>query len=409
MKKIMILGASVLQLPAILKAKEMGLQVIAVDIDKNAIGFKYADLTFDVSTTDKLKVLELAKENKIDGIMTLASDIPMRTVAIVAKEMGLQGISEDTALKATNKILMRETLKEHNIQGPRFYRVKIYDDYLKALKNFNGKIIVKPADNSGSRGVILIENFFNLSSLENAFNYSKKHSKDGEIIIEEYMEGTEVSVEALSINGVVNIIAITDKITTGAPNFVEMGHSQPSFLSDEIKDKISKVAILGIKALGIENGPSHTEIIVTKEGPKIVEIGARLGGDNITTHLVPLSTGIDMVECCIKMALGEKPNFERKYFKGSAIRYFKSNIGKIISISNVEEVKQKFPDIQQITLMKNIGDNINIVNSSSDRIGFVIAQGQDVTKAIEVCNDCINYVKIKVEKYKNENLDNISG
>ena len=399
MKKIMILGASILQLPAILKAKEMGLQVIAVDMNKNAIGFKYADITFNISTIDTEEVLKLAKENNIDGIMTLASDIPMRTVAVVSKEMGLQAIDEQTALKATNKILMREALKKYNVPIPKFYRVETYEEYLKNLENFNDKIIVKPADNSGSRGVILIEKGFDLLSLENAFNYSKQHSKNGEIIIEEYMEGKEVSVEALSIKGEVHIISITDKITTGAPNFVEMGHSQPSSLLEEIKDRIAEVAIDGIKALGIKEGPSHTEIIVTEEGPKIVEIGARLGGDNITTHLVPLSTGINMVECCIKIALGEKPSFERKYSKGSAIRYFKSDIGKIISITGIEDMKKKFSEIQQITLVKNVGDFVDEINSSSDRIGFVIAQEQEVAKAIEICNECINYIKIKVEKY----------
>lgn len=398
MKKIMILGASILQLPAILKAKEMGLQVIAVDMDKNAVGFKYADLVFNISTVDTLKVLELAKENNIDGIMTVASDIPMRTVALVSKEMKLQGINEETALKATNKVIMRQTLKEANVPIPKFYRIKTYEKYLEKLKNFEDKIIVKPADNSGSRGVILIEKKMELQYLENAFNYSKKHSKNGEIIIEEYMEGEEVSVESLSINGMVHVITITDKLTTGAPNFVEMGHSQPSSLSEEIKNKIKEVAINGIKALGIENGPSHTEIIVTKEGPKIVEIGARLGGDNITTHLVPLSTGIDMVECCIKMALGEEPNFERKYLKAAAIRYFKSDIGKIVDITGIECMKRKNPEIQEITLVKNIGDYVGKINSSSDRIGFVITQEQEVKKAIEICNECIDYIKIKTEK-----------
>lgn len=398
MKKIMILGASILQLPAILKAKEMGLQVIAVDMDKNAIGFKYADFIFNISTLDTPKVLELAKENNIDGIMTLASDLPMRTVAVVSKEMNLQGIDEETALKATNKIIMRQTLKESNVPIPKFYRVKNYEEYLRTLKNFENKIIVKPADSSGSRGVILIEKNLDLQTLENAFNYSKKYSKTAEIIVEEYMEGKEVSVESLSIDGEVHIIAITDKITTGAPNFVEMGHSQPSSLSEQTKDRIKKVAIDGIKALGIENGPSHTEIIVTKEGPKIVEIGARLGGDNITTHLVPLSTGVDMVECCIKMALGEKPNFERKYVKAAAIRYFKSDTGKIADISGIEDMKRKNPEIQEITLVKNIGDYVGKINSSSDRIGFVIAQEQEVEKAIKICNECINYVKIKMEK-----------
>jgi formate-dependent phosphoribosylglycinamide formyltransferase (GAR transformylase) len=119
MKKIMILGASILQLPAILKAKEMGLQVIAVDIDKNSVGFKHADVCIEISTIDIHRVVEAAKQYRIDGVMTLASDMPMRTVAAVAKELNLVGVSEETALKATNKAVMRE--KENDEKSNLFW------------------------------------------------------------------------------------------------------------------------------------------------------------------------------------------------------------------------------------------------------------------------------------------------
>lgn len=138
------------------------------------------------------------------------------------------------------------------------------------------------------------------------------------------MEGPEVSVETLSFDGHTHIIAITDKVTTGSPEFVEMGHSIPSQLSIDTKLQIEKVVIAAIKAVGINNGPSHTEIIITKDGPKVVELGARLGGDNITTHLVPFATGVDMVEACIEIAFGNNPVLNKRISMGSAIRYFKT-------------------------------------------------------------------------------------
>lgn len=340
MKKIMILGASLLQLPAIIKAKKMGLIVIAVDMDKNAVGFQYADINLDISTIDIPKVVEAARKYKIDGIITLASDMPMRTVAAVAKALGLVGISEVTALKATDKGLMRECWKQHNVPIPLFFVTNEYNDYLNIIEKFGGKFIVKPTDNSGSRGVFLIESKTNRKDVDYAFEYSKKYSRNGQIIVEEYMDGCEVSVEALSINGIPHIIAITDKLTTGAPRFVEMGHSQPSMLSSDIKKQIRYVAKEAIKALGIKNGPSHTEIMITDDGPKVVELGARLGGDNITTHLVPLSTGVDMVKCCIEISLGQIPDFKKKFNDGSAIRYFPSVKGKLDSIDNIENTKE---------------------------------------------------------------------
>ena len=398
MKKIMILGASVLQLPAIQKAKEMGLQVIAVDMNPEAIGFKVDGVISEViSTIDIEKVLEAAKKHDIDGIMTLASDMPMRTVAVVAKELGLVGITEDTAVKATNKAVMRECLEQNNVPVPRFYKVHTKEEYLEAVKQFSVDCIIKPADNSGSRGVFLIDDTSDVASVEHAYEYSKQYSRSGDIVVEEYMTGPEVSVETLCVNGECHVIQITDKLTTGAPNFVEMGHSQPSSLSQDTCEKIKEVAIAANYAVGIQNGPSHTEIKVTPNGPKIVEIGARLGGDNITTHLVPLSTGIDMVEACINIALGEEPNIKNREEKASAIRYFKNDIGVIQSIEGIEEVKL-VPGVKQISIVHDVGNSVGEIHSSVDRVGFVIAQADNQHDAIEICEKALQLIKINVTK-----------
>lgn len=388
----MILGASILQLPAIQKAKQMGLYTIAVDMDKKAVGFEYADICLEISTIDVERVVEAAILYDVDGVMTLASDMPMIPVAAVVKELDLIGINEDTALKATNKAIMRQCLEDSGVPVPRFYRVDNHSEYIDAVKRFTGKFMVKPADNSGSRGVFLVDEE---SNIEIAYEYSRKHSRNGTVVVEEYMEGPEVSVETISISGATHVIAITDKITTGAPNFVEMGHSQPTRHPCEITKQIEQVARAAVKAVGIENGPSHTEIIITKEGPKIVELGARLGGDNITTSLVPLSTGIDIVECSINIALGVKPDIEQKIKKGSAIRYFETSSGRLESISNVNKA-QEIPGVKQITFVKQIGDIIPPINSSNDRIGYVITQGDTAAEAIEICDKVKALIDIKV-------------
>lgn len=396
MKKIMILGASILQLPAIEKAKKMGIEVIAVDMNPNAVGFQVEEIRKEIiSTIDTSKILETAKAYKIDGIMTLASDMPMRSVAVVAKEMGLVGITEETALKATNKAAMRETLKIYGVPIPKFYRVNKKEEFIAAVEYFkkkNLKCIVKPADNSGSRGVALLSDVQNVNV---AFEYSKKYSRSGDIVVEEYMEGPEVSVETISIDGVCHVIQITDKLTTGAPYFVEMGHNEPSMLSEDVKEKISKVACAAVAAIGIENGPAHTEIKVTQDGPKIVELGARLGGDNITTHLVPLSTGVDMVECCIRIALGEMPDLEKKENKGAAIRYLKTNCGEIVEITGIDEAKM-IKGVKQVSVIPNVGEQVKEIKSSVDRVGFVIAQDETPEQAIKICETALKKIKVKV-------------
>ncbi len=395
-KKLMILGASILQLPAILKARELGLDTIVVDMNPEAIGFDVEGVQKEViSTIDASAIVEAAKRHQIDGIMTLATDIPMRSVAAVAKEMNLVGIDEDTALKATNKAEMRKALQIGGVPIPKFFKVANKKEYFEAVNQFEVPFIVKPADSSGSRGIFEVIDITDKKLIEVAYDYCRPFSRVGDVVVEEYMSGPEVSVETLSIDGVCHVIQITDKLTTGAPHYVEMGHSQPTRHCKEIAGRIAEVARMANKAIGIKNGPSHTEIIVTSEGPKIVELGARLGGDNITTHLVPLSTGVNMVECCIKIALGEKPDIEQKWDRGSAIRYFKQHVGVVRSIEGIEDAK-KIYGVQQISIVHGVGETVTEIDSSGARMGFVIAQDENAGAAIEDCMNALDKIRIGI-------------
>lgn len=395
-KKLMILGASILQLPAIEQATAMGLQVVAVDMNPEAVGFGVPGVIKEViSTIDIPKVLEAAKRHEIRGIMTLASDMPMRTVAMIAKEMGLVGITEDTAFKATNKAAMRQALQDHGVPVPKFFKVSHEVQYRQAAAQMPGSFMVKPADNSGSRGIIKVEDPNNTAEVEAAYTYSREFSRSGDVVVEEYMQGPEVSVETLTVNGVCHVIQITDKITTGAPHFVELGHTQPSRLSDTTKARIAEVAIVANRAVGIDNGPSHTEIIVTEEGPKIVELGARLGGDCITTHLVPLSTGVNMVQNCILIALGETPNVLAKHQKVSAIRYFSQYAGRINSISGIE-IAEQIAGVKQISIIHGVGESVNDVTSSGDRLGFVIVEADNFEDADAALDEVMRTIAIEI-------------
>lgn len=394
MKKLLIIGASILQLPAIKKAKEMGLYVAVADFNPNAIGVQYADEYFNASTMDEDAVLNVAKEFKPDGIMTLATDMPMRGVAKVSDALGLNSISYETAVKATDKYDMIKAFEEHNVPAPWFYLVKNIEELSKLKDKINYPCIMKPTDNAGSHGVVKIHSY---EELINNYEYSHNCSRRGNVIVEEYLDGQEVSVEVMVVDGKVNILQITDKLTTGAPYFVEMGHSQPSRLDLNIQNQIKDVAEKACKAIGINKGPAHVEMKVTSQyGPRMIELGARMGGDNITTHLVPLSTGIDMVESTIKIALGEQLDVTPTLNCGSAIRYFEVPFGKIKSIENVDEAL-KIEGIKQISFTKNIGEESTPIHCSNDRIGFVIAQAETAERAVELCEEAIKIVKIEIE------------
>lgn len=391
-KKLFIVGASVLQLPAILKAKEMGLTVAVADYNPKAIGIKYADKYYEVSTIDARAVTAAAEDFGADGIMTLATDMPMRSVAAAAKKLGLPSISPETALKATDKGEMIKAFKEHSVESPWFF---IVEDELQ-LKNITEQIdypcIIKPTDNAGSKGVVLVKS---PDEVLNAYRYSKANSRHGAVIVEEYMQGQEVSVEVMVLEGEVYILAVTDKITTGPPHFVEMGHSQPSQLPKKDLEKIRDLAKRALAAIGIMGGPAHVEIMLTAKGPKMIELGARMGGDCISTHLVPLSTGVDMVKAAIQIALGEKPDINPTLNKGSAIRYLESRSGILAEVKGLEEAK-KVPGVVEITITKEPGDLLGEIKSSNDRLGFVIAQGNTAEEAIGICDNLTKTICVEV-------------
>lgn len=394
MRKLLIIGASILQLPAIKKAKEMGFYVAVADFNPNAIGIQYADEYFNASTMDENAILEVAQIFKPDGIMTLATDMPMRSVARVSETLGLHGISYETAVKATDKYDMIKAFEEHQVPAPWFYLIRNHDDLVAIEGKITYPCIMKPTDNAGSHGVVKIDS---PEELVNNYEYSRACSRRGNVIIEEYLDGQEVSVEVMVVGGKVNIIQITDKLTTGTPYFVEMGHSQPSRLDQDIQNQIRDVAERACKAIGIDQGPAHVEMKVTSQsGPKMIELGARMGGDNITTHLVPLSTGIDMVESTIKLALGEEINVIPTLKCASAIRYFEAPFGKIKSIENIEEAL-RIDGVKQISFTKNVGEESTPIHCSNDRMGFVIAQAENAEKAVELCKNAMEVIKIEVE------------
>ena len=393
MKKIMIIGASVLQLPGILKAKEMGLYVGVADYNPKAIGIQYADEFFNASTMDEEAVLAAALQFKPDGIMTLATDMPMRGVAKVAEKLGLPGISYDTAVKATDKFEMIKAFKAHDVASPWFFTVDNFDE-LQALKSqLSYPCIMKPTDNAGSHGVVLAKCF---DDLLREYEYSRGNARHGKVIIEEYLKGDEVSVEVMVVDGKVNILQITDKLTTGAPHFVEMGHSQPSRHPVATQKAIKELATKACQAVGINQGPAHVEMMVTARGPVMIELGARMGGDNITTALVPLSTGIDMVKATIDVALGNAPDIGAKRQCGSAIRYLDAPEGMVKSIVGIEEAQQ-VKGVRQIIMTKAIGDLSTPIHCSNDRIGSVIAQAKTADEAVKICNEAMKKIKIEIE------------
>lgn len=206
MKKVLIIGASILQLPAIQKAKELGYYVGVADYNPEAIGIPYADEYFNVSTIDIDGVVEVAKHFKPDGIMTLATDMPMRAVAAACRELGLPGISPDTALKATDKAEMIKAFEAHGVEHPWYYVVSDRSVFDLIVRQASYPCIIKPTDNAGSRGVVLCHD---KPELIKGYEYASHESRGGTVIIEEYLQGPEFSVEVMVVDGVPHVLLLT--------------------------------------------------------------------------------------------------------------------------------------------------------------------------------------------------------
>lgn len=393
MKRLLIIGASILQLPAIKKAKELGHYVAVADFNPNAIGIPYADEFYNASTIDIEAICKVAEEFKPDGIMTLATDMPMRSIAAATSRLGLPGISMDTAIKSTDKGEMIKAFEEHNVEHPWYYIVEDEAQFKAVGEKVTFPCVMKPTDNAGNRGVCYVAN---KDELLKEYAYSHENSRSGHVIIEEYMEGEEVSVEIVVYKGDVHILAVTDKSTLGKPYFVEIGHAEQSQKSVETVAAIKDLATRAVKAVGIDNSPAHVEIMVTKDGPKMVELGSRMGGGCITTHLVPLSTGIDMIKSVMDLALGLTPDLEPKFDKGSALRHIVGVEGVIESISGLEEARN-VPGVFEVTMLKNVGDECHYFKNGADRVGYVIAQGENTAEAIDICEKALKLIKIKTK------------
>lgn len=396
-KKMMILGASELQVPAIRKAKELGYQIILVDYNENAVGFALADVKLVVSTLDQEEVYRQALIYQPDVVITSTSDGPVRTAAYVNEKLGKKpDLSYEDSLCATIKSHMRNRLKENHVPIPTYYAVQNFGEFKEAAGALRGNCIVKPADNAGSRGVVALNGnrTWSEEELRRTYEYSRENSRNGTVMVEEFMTGPEVSVEAMTVDGETTILTITDKFITPPPYFVEIAHCEPSRLDEQTQERIRQAALQAVAAIRLQNGPSHTEIKVTPEGPKIVEIAARLGGDYITSRLVPLSTGIDMGGASVLLATGASVDLARKRHRGAAIHFVQGREG-VIKCIEIDEALGRLEGVEEVVMYKQAGDTVHGTRSSNDRLGHIITVGETAEEAMEAGRRGLEMVRVE--------------
>lgn len=379
-KAILVFGVGILQESLIRRAQNMGLFVVGIDPCADAYCKDVVDAFEVVDGQDFEGTIAVAKEYHISAIVTTATDKPLVMMARIAKELGLRFFSEETAIVSTDKFLMKERFLAYGIPCA---KGKIISSEKEAA-DMVFPVIAKPRDNSGSRGVKLCNN---VQELREAIQEALDNSKKNTVLVEEFIEGREYSIEALHYNGKSEVIQFTEKKTTPFPYNVELGHKQPANLSESEKDvirmNISKIA----QCLKFENCASHTELKINRRGIFIIETSPRLGGDYITSVLTPLSTGVNMEDQLLHIALGEAVDIKTGYIeKASAVCFLSLPEGEVAAIDEKINEISMLPNMYDFQLNLKVGDKVNKITSSLNRYGQFIVKGdsrEEIDRAID--------------------------
>jgi len=385
-----------MQGPALKIAREMGLEVVAVDADDSAVNIPLADRFVKVDLKDREGVEALARslvnDGGLGGIMTAGTDFSS-TVAWVAEKLALSGIGFEAALDASDKGRMRERFKAALLPSPDFV---VFDKPLSSGISlpFPFPAVVKPVDNMGARGCRRVDSAEELAAaVKNAFRFSRL----SQVIVEEYMEGPELSVDALVYQGEVTICGLAERHICFPPYFIEMGHTMPASIDPDIMSLLLETFRKGIHALGITNGAAKGDIKFTAKGPMIGEIAARLSGGYMSGWTYPYSSGVLPTKGAIQIALGQKPRGLKPLWNWtSAERAFISIPGKIHSIQGLEMAKTS-PWVKDVFSLVKPGSEVIFPENNVTKCGNVISAARNREDAVLSAESAVRSILIRLQ------------
>jgi len=401
MKTLWIVSGGAEAVPGIQLAKMMGLYVVVSDGSSQAPGRTFADDFVQVSTYDVKKTVDAALRynqtvRTLDGIICIAADVPL-TVASISEKLGLPGIPIAAAKLAADKLAMKNCFAEAALPIPWFCQVESVNHLRKLVKKKGYPIVIKPVDSRGARGVLRLTSGINI---EWAFQHALSFSPTQRVMIEEYLEGPQISTESLMLDGRGFTPGFADRnyefLEQFAPYIIENGGEQPSALSKKQQKAVKDCAEQAALAMGIKSGVAKGDLVLTKSGPKVIEMAARLSGGWFCTDQIPIGTGVDLVGAAIRLALGEAVSSDDlipHFNKGVAIRYFFPPHGKVLAIEGAESFKKK-SWVHRIGFFVAPGDTIGTATDHTQRAGFVITIGKTRKQAVNRAQKVIETVRI---------------
>jgi biotin carboxylase len=401
-KTILFVGAGRHQRRAILRAKELGLRVAAVDRNAEAPGLKEADIAKVVDFSDPAAVIRATARVKLDGVLTVSADRAVPVVAAVAEARGLPGIGAATAHLMTHKVAMRRRLGESGVPQPRFAACRTLSETRRAAGQVGFPAVLKPADSGGQRGVFRVES---VDEIDAHLHEALAASPTGEAILEEFVEGVEMNGIVVARDGRAVALSLSDRLRPPGQGFgVGWIHVYPASVYGDQLAESERVALHTVHALGLRTGIAFPQLIATTDGRAlVVECAARIPGGQMA-DLVRHAVGVDLVDVQIRMALGDDLPDELvlpRFRQPLAIRFLTAEpgplpAGRVTEIGSLEKVLA-FPGVVQAETYLTVGETIRPVRLDGDRRGYVIAVGETSLEALERAEAAARLLDVQVE------------
>jgi biotin carboxylase len=400
-KTVLFVGAGRHQRRAIARAQELGMRVVAVDRNADALGLQLADVGEVVDFQDVEGVIEVARRNAVDGALTVSADRAVPIVAAVAEELGLPGIGTEVAHAMTHKISMRRKLAEAGVPQPRFAAARDLASARAAAETVGFPAVLKPADSGGQRGVFRLES---MDELDAHLHAALAESAEGEVVIERFHDGLELNGLVVARDGEPEVLTLSDRLRPPGAGFgVGWIHVYPATIFGDVLSEAERVAVHATRALGLRDGIAFPQLLVTDEGVLVIEVAARIPGGQMA-DLARHAVGVELIDTALHFAVGEpvpdslaRPQVEQPL----AIRFLTASpgplpTGRVVSIGSLDPVRAAQGVVQADTYLQ-VGETIRPVRLDGDRRGYVIAVADTSVEALQLAETAARLLQVEVE------------